>query len=162
MKKITIGLTGVLLAIMFTSSAWAQPGIRIDLVGNGFGLSVSDGHSGYSTFWYNTYRPYSHNYSKYYSGRPFAKWNGHKRHGHHHHGNKHWGHHKSSHHQKKHHHGHQVSHKRSHHKHFNHQNSNHHNKKHHYGHQRKHKGDGHGQRQGRHHRQDHRKRHWIR
>ena len=58
MKKVTIGLIGALLVIMFTSNAWAHSGLRIDLGGSGFGFSISDGHSGFSTFTYDNYRPY--------------------------------------------------------------------------------------------------------
>jgi len=111
MKKLTVGLIGALLVIMLNSNAWAQSGLRIDLGGNGFGFSVSDGHSGISTFSYDHYRPYPY-YSGYYSNRPYLGWGGYRGHQQHPHNHKHWGHHRSGHHHKKHYYGHQRSHKR--------------------------------------------------
>ena len=100
MKKLTVGLIGTALVIMLSSNAWAQSGLRIDLGGNGFGFSVSDGRSGFSTYSYNNYRPYPYiqilpqpYYSGYYPNRPYLGWGGYSGHQQRHHNHKHWGHH---------------------------------------------------------------------
>lgn len=134
MKRLTAGLIGTLLVIMLNSNASAHSGLRIDLGGNGFGFSISDGHSGLSTFSYNHYRPYPYYYSEYYPNRPYLGWGGYSRHQHHHNNHKHWGHHRSGH--------------------------NH--KGHSYGHQRGYKRGGYGQHHGNHQRQGHYGRQWRR
>jgi hypothetical protein len=129
MKKITAGLIGILLVLMLNSNAWAQSGLRIDL--GGFGLSISDGHSGVTAYSYTPYRPYPNNYSGYYPNRPYLGWGGYR--GHHHHNNhKDWGHHRSSHHRKNHYYSHQRSHQRGH----NNQNHGNRQRQNHNGHQR--------------------------
>lgn len=143
MKKATVGLIGVLLVIMFNSNAWAQSGLRIDLGGNGFGFSVSDGHTTISTFSYVNYRPYPSNYSKHYLGRPY--WHGNKGNKHRHHSNKHWSYHKSSHQPKKGHFGNRRSHNHGDNKLWGHHKPSHQQKNHHNGHQRSYKRDGHSQ-----------------
>ena len=110
MKKATIGLIGALLVTMVTSNAWAQSGIRIDLVGSGIGFSIYDGRSNFPAFSYDYYRPYPYNYSRYYQNRPYFGWGGYR--GHQHHRHNHWGHHKPNHRHKGHRYGHQRSHKR--------------------------------------------------
>ncbi len=140
MKKLTVGLIGIAFVIMFSSNAWAQSGLRIDLGGNGFGFSVSDGYSGLSTYSYNNYRPYPYYsgyypnqyYYGYYPNRPYRGWGGYS--GHRHHNHKQWGHHRSG----------------------------RHHKGHYYGNQRGYKRDGYGQRRGNHHRQGRSGRQWRR
>ena len=125
MKKTTLGLIGAVLVIMLSSNTWAHPGLRINIGGNGFGFSVSDVHSGFSTFSYNTFRPYPY-YSGYYPNRPYLGWGGYKGHRHHH-NHKHWNHHRSRHNHKGHHYGHQRNYKRGDqgHRHRKHQRRNH-------------------------------------
>lgn len=110
MKKPTIGIIGILLVLMLSGSAWAQSGLRIDLGGNGFGFTISDGHSGLSAYSYAPYRPYPYNYSGYYPNRPYLGWGGYREH--HHHKPQYWGHQRSGHHRKNHYYGHQRGHKR--------------------------------------------------
>jgi hypothetical protein len=136
MKKLTVGLVGTLLVIMLHSNAWAHSGLRIDLGGNGFGLSVSDGHPGVSVYSPNYYQPYPY-YSGYYSNRPYLGWGSYKRHHHHnHHNNKHWGHHNSGHHYKNRNYG------------------------HHRGYKRHYNRGGHNQYRGNHRQRNHHRRHW--
>jgi hypothetical protein len=123
MKKATAGLIGALLVTMFTSNAWAHSGLRVDLGGGGFGFSVSDGHSGFSTFSYNNFQPYPYYYSGYYPNRPYLGWGGYKGYQHHR-NNKNWVHPRSG----------------------------PHNKGHNYNHRRGYKRDDHGQRRGNPHR----------
>ncbi len=156
MKKITVGLIGVLLVIMLNSNAWAQSGLRIDLIGNGLGVSVSDSYSGLSTYLYYNDYPYPY-YSRHYPSRPYLGWGGYNKHHH-----NHWSHHKSSFHHKKHHYGHQRSHKSGKHKYWGHRKSSPRHKSHNHGHQRSYKRDGHGQRHGKHNRQERHGRHWVR
>ena len=98
MKKLTVGLIGTLLVIMFSSNTGAHPsGLRIDLGGNGFGVSIYDNRPAMSPYWYNNYQPAPY-YSGYYPSRPYLGWGGYKGHRHHnHHNQKHWDHHKSNH-----------------------------------------------------------------
>lgn len=134
MKKATVGLIGALLVIMLTGSAWAHPGLRIDLGGNGFGFSVSDGRSGFSAYSYDNYRPYPYYYG-YYSPRPYLGWGGYRGQQHHHHHNyKHWRHHRS----------------------------NHRHKGYNYGHQRRYKRGDHGHHRGKQQRRNHRQGLWVR
>jgi hypothetical protein len=136
MKKLTVGLVGTLLVIMLHSNAWAHSGLRIDLGGNGFGLSISDGHPGVSVYSHNYYQPYPY-YSGYYSKRPYLGWGGYKRHHHHNqHNHKYNGHHNSGHHYKRHNYG------------------------HHQGYKRNYKQGGHNQYRGNHHQRNHHGRHW--
>ena len=111
MKKITVGLIGTLFILMLNGSAWAQSGLRVDLGGNGFGLSVSDGRSSFSTNGYDYNQPYPY-YSGYYPNRPYLGWGGYQGHQHNHH-NKHWGNHRSGHNHKGHSYGHQRNYKRN-------------------------------------------------
>ena len=108
MKKATVGLIGIVLVIMLNSNAWAHPGLRIDLGGNGFGFSVN-GYPGLSTFSYNNYQPYPY-YSGYYPSRPYMGWGGYSGH-HHHNKHRHWNHHRSGHHHNKHYYGQRRGHK---------------------------------------------------
>jgi len=126
MKKITAGLIGILLVLILNSNAWAQSGLRIDL--GGFGLSISDSHSGVTAY---SYSPYRNNYSGYYPNRPYLGWGGYR--GHHHHNNhKHWGHNRSGHHRKSQYYSQQQNHKRRH----NNQNHGNRHRQNHNGHQR--------------------------
>ena len=113
MKKATVGLIGTLLVLMLSSNAWAQSGLRIDLGGNGFGFSISDGHSSLSAYSYAPYQPYPYYYSRYYPNRPYLGWGGDKGHQHNHHNHNYWGHHRSGHHHKGHSYGHQRNYKRN-------------------------------------------------
>ena len=131
MKKTTVGLVGALFILMLSSSAWAHSGLQINLGGGGFGFSISDGHSGFSTYTHSPYQPYPNNYSGYISTRPYLGWGGYKGQHHHNHNQKRWGHHRSEHRNKGHRNSHQRSYKRGHH--------NQHNGSHqHQGHQRRH------------------------
>lgn len=127
MKKATVGLIGILLVIMLKGNAWAhsQSGLRANLTGNGFGFSISDGHSSVSAFLYNNYPPYyPHNYSRHNPSRPYLRWGSYRRH----HNHNYWGHHRSGRHYKNHIYGHQRGYKRgSHGKHY----RNHHRNGHH-------------------------------
>ena len=108
MKKATVGLIGTFLVLMLSSNAWAQPGIRVDLGGNGFGFAISDGRSSFSTFGYGYYQPYPY-YSGIYPNRPYLGWGGFRGYQHNH---KHWNQHRSSHHHKGHFSNHQPRYKR--------------------------------------------------
>jgi len=111
MKKTTVGLIGTLLVLMLSSNAWAHSGLQINL--GGFGLSISDSHSGFSNNTHSYYQPYPYNYSGYISSRPYFGWGSYK--GQHHHNHKHWSHHRSDHHNKSHRNNHHRSYKRGHH-----------------------------------------------
>jgi hypothetical protein len=97
MKKATVGLACTLLVLILSGNAWAHSGLRIDLGGNVFGLTVSDGHSDVSVHSHTPYQisPY---YSRDYPHRPYLGWGGYK--SNHHHNHKHWNHHRSGHHHK--------------------------------------------------------------
>lgn len=117
MKKLTVGLIGTALVLALSGSAWAQSALRIDLGGNGIGLSISDGQSSFSV---HTPAPYQsrHYYSGYYPTRPYLGWGGYR--GHNHHYNRtHLGHHRSGHHHKSHSYNHQRRYKRGHNGHHN-------------------------------------------
>jgi len=112
MKKTTVGLIGTLLVLMLSSNAWAHSGLQINL--GGFGLSISDNHSGFSTHSYPVYQSYLYNYSGYIRSRPYLGWGGYKS-PHHHNNHKHWSNHRSNHHNKGHRNRHYRSYKRDHH-----------------------------------------------
>ncbi len=112
MKKTTVGLIGTLLVLMLSSNAWAHSGLQINL--GGFGLSISDSHSGFSNNTHSYYQPYPYNYSGYISSRPYFGWGSYKGQ-HRHHNHKHWSHHRSNQHNKGHRNNHHRSYKRGHH-----------------------------------------------
>lgn len=112
MKKTTVGLIGTLLVLMLSSNALAHSGLQINL--GGFGLSISDSHSGFSNNTHSYYQPYPYNYSGYISSRPYFGWGSYKGQ-HRHHNHKHWSHHRSDHHNKSHRNNHHRSYKRGHH-----------------------------------------------
>jgi hypothetical protein len=144
MKKTTVGLIATLLVIMLNSNAWAQTGLRIDVGGNGFGISVSDGYSGLSTFSYSIYRPYPY-YSGYYPYRTYLRWGSYQGYPRTQHNHKHW-----------------APHNYYNHKSWSHHRPGHHHKGHINNHQRNYKSGGHDQRQGSHRRHHHNGRQWRR
>jgi len=122
MNKTTIGLIGTLLVLMLSSNAWAHSRLKLNL--GGFGLSISDDHSRFSTYSHSSYQSYPYNYSGYISSQPYLGWGGYKGQ---HHNHKHWNQHKSNRHNKIHRNSHHRSYKRGRHNqhHRNHQHKGH-------------------------------------